>query len=285
MSQGAADPGPRIVLGTAQFGSAYGVTNAVGRVSDRALAEILDTALARGISALDTSIDYGDAEARIAPWAPRFTVVTKCKARDPRGVAGCLAASMAALGTDRLDGVLVHDWHALSSEERIACAEALQAARDAGIAASLGVSVYLADEVAAAIACFDRLDIVQVPSSALDQRLHGAPVLAEVRARGGRVQVRSVLLQGLLGAPGASAHADVRRFFEACAAAGLPPVVAALAWVRALPWADEVVLGVTSASELTELLDAWSQASTVPPSFYADLASTDLSLIDPRLWG
>ena len=72
----------------------------------------------------------------------------------------------------------------------------LEGLRDEGLVASVGVSGYGEEDIDTALASFERLDVVQVPVSVLDQRLDGSPGIAEVRSRGGRVQARSVFLQG-----------------------------------------------------------------------------------------
>ena len=50
----------RLILGTAQWGSRYGVSNTQGMTSEREIAKILDKAFASGISLLDTAPDYGE---------------------------------------------------------------------------------------------------------------------------------------------------------------------------------------------------------------------------------
>ena len=55
-----------------------------------------------------------------------------------------------------------------------------------------------------------------------------------------------------------------------------------LAHVRALPWATHVVVGVTSASELREIVEVW--VACEPELAAAELGSDDLELIDPRRW-
>ena len=58
---------PDLVLGTAQWGNAYGVTNSVGRLSDEQIGQIVSVARAAGISDIDTARGYGDAEERLRP--------------------------------------------------------------------------------------------------------------------------------------------------------------------------------------------------------------------------
>ena len=52
----------RLALGTAQFGTAYGVANRSGRVSMSEGARILDYAWAVGMNTLDTAAAYGESE-------------------------------------------------------------------------------------------------------------------------------------------------------------------------------------------------------------------------------
>ena len=102
---------------------------------------------------------------------------------------------------------------------------------------------------------------------------------------GTRVQVRSVLLQGLLSGPSSNplgSHIAIRRYLDHCRGLQVDPVGYALAHVRALPWASEVVVGVTSSEELEHVVAAWK---TMPPTLAdPELACGDLSLIDPRNW-
>ena len=66
-----------VILGTAQWGLDYGVTNTAGRLSDEAVREVADSAWALGIRTLDTAPAYGDAEERIPSLGHGFAVQTK----------------------------------------------------------------------------------------------------------------------------------------------------------------------------------------------------------------
>ena len=70
----------KLGLGTAQFGSDYGVSNARGRVGRTEASAILQTAALAGMEIVDTSASYGDAEAVLGALLPRrspFRIVTK----------------------------------------------------------------------------------------------------------------------------------------------------------------------------------------------------------------
>ena len=74
----------RLAIGTAQFGSDYGVSSAPGRLSTSAIKSILRLARKSGIDTLDTAAAYGDSEEilgsigvsnwRIVTKVPRYDV-------------------------------------------------------------------------------------------------------------------------------------------------------------------------------------------------------------------
>jgi aryl-alcohol dehydrogenase-like predicted oxidoreductase len=70
-------------------------------------------------------------------------------------------------------------------------------------------------------------------------------------------------------------------FHETCREAGISPLAGALASVQTREWIAEVVIGVTSAAELKEVVDVWHVPLRQPRVISS---SEDLSLIDPRNW-
>jgi len=276
---------PVLILGTAQWGADYGVTNVIGRPADADVERQVVLARECGITSLDTASAYGDAHERIRILAPEFAVVTKVSGARPDQVAELVDDARVALGRPMLNGVLLHDWDALDARTADAAARELELQRALGVTSAVGVSVYDEGAVARALGTFESLDIVQVPANALDRRLDSSAILDEVRVRGGRVQVRSALLQGVLGNEFENpfaAHPAVQAWFAHCRAQGVTPLATALAHVKALPWCDEVVIGVADASQLEQIIDAWSSVeSHLAP---VSLGSEDLALIDPRTW-
>jgi len=273
--------GPALVLGTAQWGLDYGVTNTAGRLSDAAVQGILELLPRVGVDLLDTAPAYGDAEARIGALAPGVAVQTKVSGADD--VRASLARSTDLLGR-RPKRAIVHDWPSLTDAQRAATAAALESLREEGLVALVGISGYDAPDLASGLAAFDRLDVAQVPVSILDQRLVGSHDVAALRAQGGLLQARSVYLQGVAlsgaGATRLGDHPDVVRLRDACAEAGVDVAAACRAFVCSLDWVDEIVVGVTSADELME----WSADDSVPAIDWGPLTSDDRDLLDPRRW-
>lgn len=273
-----------LVLGTAQWGNAYGITNAVGRLSDASLGEIVDTAHRFGIRYVDTAAAYGDAELRLRPWASQFAVSTKAVGSGPRSVTDQLMSSLDRLGVERLRACLLHDWPTLSVDEASSAVTELERLEAEGLVGRIGVSAYDEDDLRRAIEVFGTLGCVQVPVSALDRRLGQADLVRELVDLGTEIQARSVLLQGLLAqrsSSGLGTHPQVVRFHDACEAEGVSGLQAALSYVKALGWVAEVVVGATSSDELDEVASAWA----APGGWYPEPASAlDLDLVDPRRW-
>ena len=276
----------QLLLGTAQWGSGYGITNAVGRLSDEECAAIMEVALDSGIEAFDTALSYGDAQVRLRPWAQQFAITTKVSGLNAKDQ---LAECLGALAVASIDSLLVHDWDALAPAERASAVETLGLIAGRGLVARVGVSVYGESGIASALEVFEALGVplgvVQVPANVLDQRLDDADIMRRAVSSGVRVQVRSVFLQGLLAGPSDAAlanHPDVVAFQTWCASRGLHPLAMALAHVHSLPWADDIVVGVASALELAEIVAVWNDSE--PQRAEAQFASHDLDLIDPRRW-
>jgi aryl-alcohol dehydrogenase-like predicted oxidoreductase len=274
----------RLMLGTAQWGNAYGVTNAVGRLSDDEIALIVAVARKSSITDVDTARGYGDAEARLRPFAQDFAVTTKVSGGGD--VLAQVDASLSDLGVESVDGVLIHDWDALDCKGQGMSVLSYGQLLDSGKVARVGVSVYDAAGLESAASTFDAggvpLGVVQVPANVLDRRLDESSLLTELAAAGTHVVVRSAFLQGVLLSPGGGLadHPDVVRFRESVGSESL--LEACLGHVRGLPWATHVVVGVTSADELSEIAAAWE--SCTPGLLDASLGSDDLDLIDPRRW-
>ncbi len=273
------------MLGTAQWGHAYGATNTVGRLSDEEVASIAALAHEAGVTDVDTARAYGDAEQRLKPFASQLSVTTKISGAGD--VSGHVLDSIAVLGLDSVTAVLIHDWDELDSDRQAESALALSQLIDRGAVSRAGVSVYDVADLEAAADVFGTANVplqeVQVPANVLDRRLDESGALADLSASGAHVVVRSVFLQGILLSPGGGLadHPDVVNFRD-CIDGRSSALEACLGHAQGLPWVTHVVVGATSARELAEIVSAWQSCS--PGWLEASLASSDVDLIDPRRW-
>ena len=220
-----------------------------------------DVARGHGIHRLDTAPGVRGCRGAHRALAPGFGVQTKVSARAAARQITSAPPSRRAC-QPWVGPVSMPCWFTTGRlwmpEARRRVAKRARGAAGRGLVAAVGVSGYEEADVASALAAFGTLDVVQVPVSVLDQRLDGSRLLAEVRDRGGRVQARSILLQGAaLAGAGAS---PLRRPSRCRAAPGVRaiPLALCLGFVASRDWVDEVVLAATSAEELASSWSCWS---------------------------
>jgi aryl-alcohol dehydrogenase-like predicted oxidoreductase len=262
-----------LVLGTAQLGLAYGAANVRGQPEDAQARLIVRAAANGGVRWIDTAAAYGSSEARIGAHLPRHSpcrVVTKLAPLDEltdetplstvlRNVEDSVHRSCNRLCNDRLDVLLLHRAHHLTWRGGIIW-KRLKSLRDEGAIFDLGVSVYTPEEALAALAvpCVRHL---QLPFNLLDWRWRDSGVGETLAKRGDvTVHARSAYLQGLLAA-GTEARWPAINGVDATMLNSTLDRVACdlsrdsvadlcLAYVRAQPWVDGVVVGMEHVSQL-----------------------------------
>jgi len=289
----------QLVLGTAQFGLDYGITNARGRVPEAEIAQLLEQAWAGGIRRLDTARAYGESEVVLGSLLRRarhaWRVITKTlplrsERVDASGVAkvdAAFADSLDRLGLARVDALLVHHAQDLLVDGGEHLYAWLRDRKARGLAGRIGASVYDGQEIGALLDRYE-LDVVQLPSNIADQRLLQDGSVARLQAAGVEIHVRSLFLQGVLVAPPAFAAARfdeqadwLARFNEECARRSVTPQQACLGFFRHEPPFGAAVVGISNPRELAELLASWHSA---PPLDWSGWAVDNTAFTDPRLW-
>ena len=292
---------PQLCLGTAQFGLAYGITNAAGQVQESAVAPLLLQAQEAGIRWLDTAQAYGNAEAvlgRQLPVSHGFGLISKLpaqpqpefSAQDADAWQQAFCASCQRLGVRGLDALLLHAPADLAKPGGQHLEAWLLGLRERGVVQRLGVSIYAAEDLDGVNLAL--LDLVQLPLSLYDQRLLQNGTLARIRAHGTAIHARSLYLQGLLLTPAAHwpswVSPEVRAHQQALEALaeqrGCRLIDLALGFAREQQDLEAVVLGVCSVRELLELRQAWAAISPWQEGEWRTWALQDPGILDPRRW-
>lgn len=290
----------KLGLGTVQFGLPYGVVHTGGTASQHDLEKVLRIAAARGVDCLDTAPAYGESETRLGRSLGQdrtFRIVTKTAVFDSGEVSQAHAERLRAtflesldnLGRDRVYGLLVHHADDLLKPGGGRLIEAMQALQLEGLVDKIGVSVSGPRHIERVLDLFQP-DIVQLPLSALDQRVLQTGHLAALKARGVEIHARSVFLQGLLLMPPQSVplfFSPLRQvlddFGSALQARGMTRLHGALAFVHQLEAVDYAVIGVQSSRELEQILDALGELTDERIDF-GPFAVGDEDMILPHRW-
>lgn len=284
-----------LILGTAQFGSGYGITNKLGRISDNSISEILAVAQEAGIDLFDTAPDYGDAQARLGSLrgtesSPRY--VSKFSLADSGeffvGGETLYASSLADLRVDTLYGLLFHRVADLRDSRATVAWNVLTKARETGVISRIGASIYDPNDLEIVVERFPDLDLIQFPGNLLDRRLLEHPEVHRLHAAGVEVHVRSAYLQGILLAEPerlpqhfAPLQTVLEKIRHDAKERNTTAMGLALGYLKHHPVVDAVLVGATTPDELRSTVDAWTATNAESAISVPDLPQ---EILDPRLW-
>jgi len=275
----------KLGLGTSQFGLDQ-PPGGRGRPRDAEARDILSIAGRSGLSVLEVGRQSPPADTLLRgalpqPHAFRLTLTTIRPDRGPDAVEQEVRAQMLRLGVERVDTLLAPSATDLFSPHGPALWERLRALRDAGVCKKIGVPVYASDDPVGVARRF-KPDLVQAPASLLDQRLLLDGSLSAIAELGVEVHLRSIFLNGALFLPPDRAPSHLRaaagrisRARRLIAEGRSDPLQAALGFALTRPEATAVLVGVTSAAEMSAVVAA---AMSPPP----DLDWDEMAIDDPE---
>jgi aryl-alcohol dehydrogenase-like predicted oxidoreductase len=274
----------KLGLGTAQFGLDQ-PTGARGRPREVEARDILSIAGRSGLTVLDVAGRSAAADQHLRGALPqpipfRIALTAVRPDRGPEVVEAELRAQMLRLGVERVDTILAPSATDLFSPLGPQLWDRLKALKDQGVCKRIGVPVYASDDPVGVARRF-KPDLVQAPASLLDQRLLLDGSLSEIAGLGIEVHLRSIFLNGMLFLPPdrapthlKAAAGRISRARRLIAEGKSDPLQAALGFALTRPEASAVLVGVTSAAEMTAVVAA---AMSPPP----DLDWDEMALDDP----
>lgn len=251
----------KLVLGTVQFGCQYGI-NSAGRPDESSVRDILAEAEKGGISTLDTSSAYGDAEQvlgrSLEATGCRFNVVSKY----PKGsgpVDEVFERSLSRLGSRSLYGYLLHHFELFLADRKVW--RSFLDLRESGKVERIGFSIYNTEELELLLRENVDFSLVQFQRNIFDRRFD--KYLEELKARGVEVHVRSTFLQGLFFKDRATLPDRIKPLgkylaelddYSARTGIGIPEL--ALGFNSQNPCIDGVLIGVDNRRQLLDNLAA-----------------------------
>lgn len=277
-----------IVIGGAQFGHKYGTlaNNAFPGRENRI--ETLQACLDCGFQRIDLSLNYKGAVENLGDTgvSQLFTYNTKFnyKNLNPKEILGQLKSSLETLGVTKYQSILVHDWHDLSTLERLEALNFLSALENLGITDSIGISVYEESELSPQLV---NLGIIQAPLNFFNLEFLNSNLVSELVSAGVEMQARSIFLQGLL----LDNHQIIRDpFFQELGEftnyvkyRKSTKLEAALEVYDSQRLFTSLVVGFLNATHVKQLFDLEPRDSDILD--YLRLKSMNPKFADPRKWG
>ena len=286
----------KIALGTAQFGSAYGISNKTGKPPLAEVQKLLDLAKKSGVSYLDTAPSYGNSQQIIGQTRPDdwqlITKVSTCGLSPNQSLTKSLdkqlKATLLSLNVERLHTVLLHNVFDRDDKNNAELFQIFQNWKSLGHIEKFGFSVYSSHEIED-IYSAGVPDVLQVPLNVADRRLIEDGSLIAAKSKGTQIHARSVFLQGLLLMKLNEIPLPFMRktnFFQKwdrwCASERLSKVEASIGFLSNVPEVDVVVIGAQKREELRHCMKALAESQT--RVFPEELRVSDADVLDPRRW-
>lgn len=282
-----------MILGTAQLGLNYGISNKTGQPGSNQAHEILEIAHINGVKILDTAFAYGNAEKVIGEFnESRFEIISKLPdlsnidfQRNCKIISTFLLSTLENTKQGQLHAYLLHSVDNLKNGGELMWNQ-LQDLKNQGFTKKIGYSLYSPKQLDEFFNKY-RPDIIQIPMNILDREFQKTGWLKRLKDSDVEIHVRSVFLQGLLlmnyeeqliNFPLYKNTWD--KFREELKDFQGSPLDYCLGFIKGIEEVDEIVIGANSAKELKEILNSESKINSVP----IELSNSDPKLIYPFNW-
>ena len=288
-----------IVLGTAQFGLDYGITNSNGKVSYNDVVQILKYAERNGIKILDTASAYGDCEhlfGQLKKYFSNFSFISKIKVYpddDLNKLHKRIDDIYQKMQISKLYALMVHNSEFMLSSTAPKVWGDLIKAKVSKSINKIGVSVYNVREAIQIIKNYD-IDIIQIPFNIINQQFLNEDFIYEARKRNVEIHARSIFMQGLLfldqdSLPNyfrslKSKYVDIQ---EDCDHMNKSREEYIAQFLKDNMIFDNIVLGVTNVAELDTFVSAWKygyKSNSKSKTNWGGYSVLDEFIIDPSYW-
>jgi len=283
----------KLVIGTAQFGSNYGLANKSGELSRNEINLILKFAKKKGIKELDTAIGYGNSEKKLGVLNIRnMNVITKIPRFNgdindlQKWIMNNVLNSCNRLGVKKLHGLLLHSPNQLLEPIGKKIFYFLELLKQKDMVENIGVSIYSPNELDYYFNNF-HFDIVQAPFNIFDTRIRDSGWLNNLKRKNVKLYVRSIFLQGLLLLPSFERKpyfkkwSELNKWDEWIEQTKMKPLEACIKFVKNQDGIDRVVVGVDSLNQLEEIWNIFQKKTRLPNFNWGDVSET---LISPQKW-
>lgn len=279
----------KIVLGTVQFGLAYGINNKTGRPDEKQILELLQLAWDNGIRELDTAQDYGNSEEVLGECFKKLPLNFKVHSKFSDSgipIQEAIDSSLRRLGIPKLEYFYFHKF-----SDYLAYRSLKPDGEELSNCEGLAVSVYDEDEMRVVLND-SFVKAIQLPLNLLDCSEEKVNLIKEAREKGHKIYIRSVFLQGLLLMSPESLPEKLEIFKEAlisldkiCLENNLSRRDLALGFINNVSGIDGMLIGVDTAAQLQENIQSFkTQLSPAVLNEIKKITIEDRSLLLPKNW-
>ena len=289
----------KIIIGTAQFGRNYGVTNFSGRTRLSELKKIINESYKNNINFFDTAPSYGDAEEKLGRCLKKSSnIVTKLigvsdkqiNERSLKKIRVHFYKSLKNLNLNRIYGVLIHSTNDIYKKNFKLIVDFLKDLKKRKLIKKIGISIYEKKDFDQTLKIF-KPDIVQLPINIADQRLLDKNFLKEIKRKNIEIHARSIFLQGILISKKNKLPPSLKKsyqeyyldFHNKLKEKRITAIEACLYFISSIKEIDKIVIGVDTLSQLKEILRN-NKKKSINSNIFKEFKLNNLNIVNPLNW-
>lgn len=290
-----------LVLGTAQLGMNYGISNRTGQPDLKTAKSIIKTAWESGINEFDTAQAYGQSERVLGRVFKDLSIADEAKVitkfapdvdhSDRAALNNALEISLNNLGVESLYGLMLHREDMLDLWEK-GLKENLTGIADSGRVKHMGVSIYSPERAIQALNT-EGISMVQLPTNVIDRRFERAGVFQLADDVGKTIYIRSIFLQGLLlmlpdALPRHMQFADtvLEKLNSLAQDIGLNIKELCIGYIKNVFPHARLVFGAENIEQVKENLKCWNVVwpDEMTQMIQTEFKNVDQIILNPSLW-
>lgn len=273
----------KIIIGSAQFGKAYGISNLKKISLAKDIKKIIKICEKKKINTIDISEQYYDFKIKnklIKKFKNKIYKVTGSSREDYKTKINKI------LNNDsNIYCIMFHNPKILKKKYLKELIQSLIEYKKKGKIQNIGISLYDKEEFWLCLKIFKKnIDIIQLPINILDRRFLDNKILKNIKKYKIEIHARSIFLQGLLLMNKRPSYFDAWEdlFYEWDRISPKKKLTACLNFVKRLKVIDKIILGFLSHKELNQILNVFNKKANYDK--FKNFFSNDLDLINPNKW-
>lgn len=291
----------RLVLGTAQLGMNYGISNRTGMPDLNTAESIVKTAWDSGIREFDTAQVYGNSEQVLGTALHSLGIRNEVRVisklhpdldhLNHNDMRRALENTLSSLGIPALYGIMLHRENFLDLWDK-GLREILTGFVRSGYVKHLGVSVYSPVKAIQALET-EGITIAQIPTNIFDRRFEKSGIFDLAENKGKTIYVRSIFLQGLfflrldsLPEHLKAASSPLMTLAALSKEVGLDIPEICIGYIKNSFPQTQLVFGSESPSQVRKNFDCWNTAwpEGLTQRIKKEFEDIDEMILDPHKW-
>jgi len=279
----------KIILGSAQFGNKYGITN-LKKTKISEIRKIILYSKTKGIKFIDTAQDYGKSEKILGKMnIKNFKIITKIKFdKKKQNIEKLIFNSKKNLKKNKIYGVLFHSSKSLLGKYGIQLFDEIIKLKKRKLINKIGISIYSPNEFFELKKKGFKFDIIQIPLSIFDKRFLKNDVLRKIKKTGSEIHARSIFLQGLLLQENKDIPSQFKKWEKSwnnwnyfILKNKFKKTNVCINFVLQNKYINKIIIGFSSLKDIKEIFRNFKKINIkkLNKNF-----TDDIRLIDPRLW-